>query len=372
MILVLVVVFAFPAATAVFHFSEPISLEHEPLHSPSELARDIQKVSRSRCQGFQESAPVAYQVVQKIERGFQPAETSLLSGGKSETRVGLADGPSEVNIMPGLRSWKCSAWQAALRKSFTNAALAFDDASRRGRSSDEEEIESKLRVAVAHPPHMGVAHLPLPSAAQTSCSPDYTQCPRGWARKGNVCQKLPGVKEEGKGCATRYAFGALNVEQKQALAQSCGWTFPCQPDNCEVNFEEPCPSSWAERAAGLCSAPASYVGHCERLLNVTGLCERLERARAQTCQLKYFIVRNGARGESSFKCAMRGEVPSRMLCPLKASPARQVWVGGLALIPSMSVRISLRFAPKHGSCRECTEDMQRSQRLAFQQDFGVW
>ncbi|CAK9015154.1 Hypothetical protein SCF082_LOCUS12643, partial [Durusdinium trenchii] len=159
---------------------------------------------------------------------------------------------------------------AALRKSFTNAALAFDDASRRGRSSDEEEIESKLRVAVARPPHMGVASMPLPSTDQTSCSPDYTQCPRGWLRKGNVCQKVPGVKDEGNGCATRYAFGALSVEQKQALARSCGWTFPCQPDDCELNFEEPCPNSWAERAAGLCGAPASYVGHCERLLNVTG------------------------------------------------------------------------------------------------------
>ena len=47
MILVLVVVFAFPAATAVFQFSESISLENEPLRGgPSEVARDIQKVSR--------------------------------------------------------------------------------------------------------------------------------------------------------------------------------------------------------------------------------------------------------------------------------------------------------------------------------------
>ena len=68
---------------------------------------------------------------------------------------------------------------------------------------------------------------------------------------------------------------------------------------------------------------------------------------------------------------MRGEASSCKLCPLKASPACQVWVGGLALIPSMSVRMNLRFAPKHGSCRECAEDMRRSQRLAFQQDFGV-
>ena len=47
MILVLVVLFAFQAATAVFHFSEPISLGHDalaPFRSRSEVARGIQKV----------------------------------------------------------------------------------------------------------------------------------------------------------------------------------------------------------------------------------------------------------------------------------------------------------------------------------------
>ena len=42
---------------------------------------------------------IVYQVVQSIERGFQPAKTSLLSGGKSQTA--LADSPSEANIVLG-------------------------------------------------------------------------------------------------------------------------------------------------------------------------------------------------------------------------------------------------------------------------------
>ena len=164
----------------------------------------------------------------------------------------------------------CVLSQAALREKFAAAAMSFDKASR-DRSPEEAMQEKAFEKALRTPSHLGMPNPVMPVEGTVACSPDYTQCPIGWERKGNVCEQVGHGKgpKQGK-CATRYAFGTLTVAQKAALAQNCDWTFPCQAIDCEVAFDEPCPNSWVELSFGQCKAPAAYVGDCAREINVTG------------------------------------------------------------------------------------------------------
>ena len=160
--------------------------------------------------------------------------------------------------------------QAAVRSKFLSAATSFDAASRE-RSAAEQEIEAELRKAMVAGPAAQTNRpqaLPLPTF-RTTCSPDLSQCPLGWVRSKNVCVRS-GAGRENNRCGSRYSFGALSQSQKEALAESCGWTFPCQTDQCNVNFEETCPTLWREERGGACIAPSSYVGACGRKIYVQG------------------------------------------------------------------------------------------------------
>lgn len=160
--------------------------------------------------------------------------------------------------------------QAALRSKFLSAATSFDTASRE-RSATEDEIEAELRKAMAAGPTAQTNRppaLPLPKL-HTTCSPDLSQCPLGWVRNKNICVRS-GAGQKNKGCSSKYSFGALSQSQKEALAETCGWTFPCQTDQCLMNFEETCPTLWREERGGACLAPASYVGACGRTIYVQG------------------------------------------------------------------------------------------------------
>ncbi|CAJ1362859.1 unnamed protein product [Effrenium voratum] len=157
--------------------------------------------------------------------------------------------------------------QASVGKKFTDAALSFDSASRE-RTPEEEELESEMRAAMATPSHVGVPDRTLPTPA-TACSPDYSSCPVGWSKRGNLCVDAGSVKA--KGCAARYSFGLMTNAQRAAVARECQLEFPCQAE-CDVNFLVTCPVLWEESVAGsICAAPASYVGDCSKVINVTGM-----------------------------------------------------------------------------------------------------
>ena len=124
-----------------------------------------------------------------------------------------------------------------------------------------------MRAAMATPSHVGVPDRTLPTPA-TACSPDYSSCPVGWSKRGNLCVDAGSVKA--KGCAARYSFGLMTNAQRAAVARECQLEFPCQAE-CDVNFLVTCPVLWEERVAGsICAAPASYVGDCSKVINVTG------------------------------------------------------------------------------------------------------
>ena len=131
----------------------------------------------------------------------------------------------------------------------------------------------KLRNAISSPTHLDRPSPRLPQAAHQGCAPDLTQCPRGWSRHGNVCVQQSDSQGSGNTCSQRYALAAMSNRQKEALGRHCGWTFPCQSDNCSIDLDEACPNSWQETSFENCVAPASYVGHCGRELNVTGTLE---------------------------------------------------------------------------------------------------
>ena len=137
------------------------------------------------------------------------------------------------------------------------------DAASRERSATEQDIEAELRKAMAAGPAAQTNQpqaLPVPTLHMT-CSPDLSRCPLGWVRNKNICVRGKAGPENNR-CGSKYSFGALSQSQKEALAESCGWTFPCQTDQCQMNFEEICPTLWREERGGACLAPASYVGAC--------------------------------------------------------------------------------------------------------------
>ena len=172
------------------------------------------------------------------------------------------------------------ARQAALRSKFLSAATSIDAASRE-RSATEQDIEAELRKAMAAGPAAQTDQpqaLPVPTLHMT-CSPDLSRCPLGWVRNKNICVRSKAGPENNR-CGSKYSFGALSQSQKEALAESCGWTFPCQTDQCQMNFEEICPTLWREERGGACLAPASYVGACGEKIYVQGRSVAVETFRS--------------------------------------------------------------------------------------------
>ena len=135
----------------------------------------------------------------------------------------------------------------------------------------------KLRNAISSPTHLDRPSAKLPQAARQGCAPDLTQCPRGWSQYGNICVQHKDSQGSGNACSGRYALAAMSNMQKKALGRHCGWVFPCQSDNCSIDYDEACPNSWQQTSVENCAAPASYVGHCGRELNVTGPLETTAR-----------------------------------------------------------------------------------------------
>ena len=173
--------------------------------------------------------------------------------------------------------------EAALRSKFLSAAMSFDAASRE-RSPSEQEIEAELREAVSggHVNQTSASKPLLVPASRVTCSPDFNQCPIGWVQSKSICVKSEPFQGRSS-CGSRYSLGSFSQAQKEALAESCGWTFPCQTDECQMDLEEPCPTLWREERSGECIAPASYVGACNAKIFVKGSVSLLQQFGSRCC-----------------------------------------------------------------------------------------
>ena len=93
-------------------------------------------------------------------------------------------------------------------------------------------IEEELRSAMKSPSHLATPEMSLPHGP-LACSLDYSGCPNTFRRQGSYCVATTATQLRA-GCANKYNFASLSLEQKKAIARSCAWTFPCQGD-CEAS-----------------------------------------------------------------------------------------------------------------------------------------
>jgi len=126
---------------------------------------------------------------------------------------------------------------------------------------------------------------PWPCQDQCSEGRSYSEtCPASWSDVGGGFCAAP---EDGHGkCASLYNFADMTIDEKQALAITCGFEWPCQV-SCTQDFDRPCPEGWAEPTPNLCIAPSSYPGDCEYSINTAGMSTSQKQAFADKCSVAF-------------------------------------------------------------------------------------
>jgi CPW-WPC domain-containing protein len=112
---------------------------------------------------------------------------------------------------------------------------------------------------------------------------NYDGCPTGWTSRGNgFCQ---GAMSGQAACGNLYKMDNINIGEKQELARSCGFNWPCE-HACEQDYTQDCPKEWSN-AFGLCVAPATYAGSCGFSVNTTGMTANQKHDFAVKCETKF-------------------------------------------------------------------------------------
>ncbi|RQX73205.1 cpw-wpc domain-containing protein [Toxoplasma gondii CAST] len=114
---------------------------------------------------------------------------------------------------------------------------------------------------------------------------DYAAlCPLGWfsVGDGDSCEAPPSYTGP---CSTFGAF-AKNSKMKKKTEETCSVSWP-SIDECSKDYEERCPQQWVEMENGLCGAPASYTGRCERSYSFINLNEREKRSWERRCDVTW-------------------------------------------------------------------------------------
>jgi CPW-WPC domain-containing protein len=116
---------------------------------------------------------------------------------------------------------------------------------------------------------------PCAGTCQNGSYRDYDACPSGFTQKSTVpglCELTGRTKDNQPHCANQYYVSGMTIAQKQELASSCGFQFPCRPSSeCDKpDWDAACPSGWAE-VGGFCVAPRLYDNICSHGVNTTGM-----------------------------------------------------------------------------------------------------
>jgi len=163
------------------------------------------------------------------------------------------------------------------------AATSLFNAASSEITEEQHEAEDALREAMSSPSKIGTPDRSVPQSASSACLPDFSQCPKGWAKEGSLCVASSSY---GGQCAHEVDFSEMSVEQKLAFASFCSVAFPCQ-GGCAQDFQQSCPSLWREIGTGVCSAPLQYEGDCASRLETAGMSEEDKYAWSIRCGARW-------------------------------------------------------------------------------------
>lgn len=166
----------------------------------------------------------------------------------------------------------------------TNAAgTCIAPASYKGpcaRADDFQSVAAKRHFAEK-------CHAPWPCEDECPSGRDYSAtCPQSWEDNGGgFCSAPAGFQTK---CATLYDFAEMEVNAKQELATTCGFTWPCKIE-CAQDYTKSCPEDWTEvpMSPGLCVAPTTYAGICSYSVNTSAMTLGQKQAFARKCGAQF-------------------------------------------------------------------------------------
>lgn len=128
---------------------------------------------------------------------------------------------------------------------------------------------------------------PWPCADACEGGHDYSvACPEGWHDDGTgFCEAPAGYETQ---CARSYDFAEMDVSMRQELAETCGFSWPCQ-GSCNQDFSKTCPEDWQEVPLnpGMCTAPATYSGICSFSVKTADMSADQKSAFARKCAVRF-------------------------------------------------------------------------------------
>merc|ERR1712228_5678 len=126
---------------------------------------------------------------------------------------------------------------------------------------------------------------PWPCSGNTNCPQgrDYEVCPMGWEEIGNGYCRHGG--SDAPKCASVFAFGDMQIAEKQDLAKDCDLQWGCRA-SCEQDFRSQCPEGWQNQSS-LCVAPITYAGVCSYSVDTANMNEAQKRTFASTCSVRF-------------------------------------------------------------------------------------
>jgi len=126
--------------------------------------------------------------------------------------------------------------------------------------------------------------------AQWPCQDDcaigrnFDVCPREWTDVGDGYCSVP----EATKCLASYKFNEMSKAQKEELASVCGFEWPCR-EACEQNYNAFCPQGWTS-VNDICTGPRTYAGECGFTLNTHGMNVPQKQALAESCGVTFPCV----------------------------------------------------------------------------------
>ena len=120
-----------------------------------------------------------------------------------------------------------------------------------------------------------------PCATDCASGLDFDNCPAGWADSGDGYCSSTGAST----CLPSYKFNAMSISQKEELASVCGFEWPCRA-TCNQNYDAPCPAGWAS-IGDECVGPRTYAGECDFSFTTRGMTTAQKQALAESCGVSF-------------------------------------------------------------------------------------
>ena len=120
-----------------------------------------------------------------------------------------------------------------------------------------------------------------PCATDCASGLDFDSCPTGWADGGNGFCSSPGATQ----CLPSYKFNVMSIPQKEELASVCGFEWPCRA-TCNENFDASCPEGWTS-IGDECVGPLTYSGECDFSISTKDMTAAQKQALADSCGFRF-------------------------------------------------------------------------------------